>query len=163
MRELKFKTWFPAEEFSLAHMTEAWTIEDIALNYDGGVCMYFSTEATPDVHNDLIGIVSYSDKNKNYENRNYVKRQYTGMKDKNGTEIYEGDIIRLGGKDAFYVEYIKGAYFLSWSNNDLVRQGMLLMRQGMLFEFCPREMEVIGNIYESPDLLVAGESLKGQS
>ena len=158
MIELKFKTWFPADPaiFQAAHMTEPWTIEDIALNYDGGECMYFGTEKNPDNKNDLIGLVSYSDKNKNYANRNYVKRQYTGRKDKNGVEIYDGDIIRLGDGDAFYVEYNAcGAYLLRW------QQEMFNHNQGMLADFAIREIEIIGNIYQNPELI--DESLRGNA
>jgi hypothetical protein len=116
------------------------------------VCMYFSTEATPDIHNDLIGIVSYSDKNKNYENRNYVKRQYIEMKDKDGDEIYEGDILTVwcGGveqKIPYVVADLRDFY------HECKRDDYYMIITDSL---------IIGNIYENPELLLANESEEGK-
>lgn len=69
--------------------------------------------------------------------------QYTGLKDKNGTEIYEGDFLRFIGKILTPVtfqdaEYIAGQFALSPQ----------APRSDEVFE-------VIGNIHENPELLIA--------
>lgn len=69
--------------------------------------------------------------------------QYTGLKDKNGKEIYEGDVIKAESrlwqadfKDGCFV----GVDFKNVAWDELVNIGY-------------GETEVIGNIYENPELL----------
>jgi len=79
--------------------------------------------------------------------------QFTGLRDKNGKEIYEGDIIRCYGSKGdeikHTVEYSdKEAMFCT----KLIGADMLggSITQRWLNEF---EFEVIGNIYDNPELL----------
>ncbi|MEO9623817.1 MULTISPECIES: YopX family protein [Alphaproteobacteria] len=69
--------------------------------------------------------------------------QYTGLKDKNGKEIYEGDIVSAGGEIAT-VEYmrIKEAKFEASADG-----------AGDLLGFTETDIDIIGNIYENPELL----------
>ena len=70
--------------------------------------------------------------------------QFTGLKDKNGKEIYESDIVRTYGGTIFrYVEYRKNLFALISASS------------GVEIEFPDREgsIEVIGNIYENPELI----------
>lgn len=69
--------------------------------------------------------------------------QYTGLKDKNGKEIYEGDIVRYNDPMKSKEEYRKNPYTclkVSWIKHKCCFVGCF---QG----------EVIGNIYENPELL----------
>lgn len=68
----------------------------------------------------------------------YELMQYTGLKDRNGKKIYEGDIIKSD---------VKGIREVYWSDDDcgLVCDGTSVYRMS--------GGEVIGNIYENPELL----------
>lgn len=79
-------------------------------------------------------------------NVNYTLMQYVGLKDKNGVEIYEGDIVI---KDS-YTEIAVVEYY-SLCCNYTLNDTLLSLKAGMATNYF--EGEVIGNIYENPELL----------
>jgi uncharacterized phage protein (TIGR01671 family) len=68
--------------------------------------------------------------------------QYTGLEDKNGVKIFEGDIVQDELGKVFLVEYVRFGYVLKQIGEPWCR-----------FPYEYDEYEVIGNIYDNPDLL----------
>ena len=81
----------------------------------------------------------------------FVLMQYTGLKDINGVEIYEGDVARLEDGD-FEVCFLEGCWYLR-------RVTTFGTSFGRLWEVSAEAQskslpfEVIGNIYENPELI----------
>lgn len=73
--------------------------------------------------------------------------QFTGLLDKNGKEIYEGDILenKKSSKGNFFVKFNVGGYDAVYKGN------FTLCLHPVLHEY--EGAEIIGNIYSNPDLL----------
>jgi uncharacterized phage protein (TIGR01671 family) len=83
--------------------------------------------------------------------RNLVLQQYTGLKDKNGKEICEGDIIQLEGSPISYsIEWNK----YQWAINAHGALGYDPDWNIQPFNHCVYERAiVVGNVFENPELL----------
>lgn len=90
-----------------------------------------------------------------YADQKYLM-QYTGSKDRNGKEIYEGDILKYNGEKCPHCEMLLYSdhknYEIKW-NNEMSWFECVNDENDMSANIWKTDMEVIGNIYENPELL----------
>ena len=142
-RELKFRAWVKAS-FGNYMDTEVW------IDCDG--CVWEKATRTYDTPNTEIEPVEV-----------LALMQFTGLKDKGGKEIFDGDILGGHPHGEAWVEYdSKFACWAckwyaenpDWDGDDALTQHVtvsdLLCNQ---LEDCGDAWEVIGNIHEHPDLV----------
>lgn len=131
MREIKFKC-----VLSEYKETEK---EDVEIKVIGDVLNI-------DFHTNSIQVM-FSDGNCEWYELDSIKLlEYTGLKDINGVEIYEGDIIkRLDSETNFIIVFNKGCFCTQDSENLHHNLGLL--------ESINSFSKVVGNIYENPELL----------
>ena len=128
MREIKFRVW--DKKFKMMLSPE---LIDIDFN-EGKIEVTTDTLRYDEVYTDEI--------------KDFVLMQYTNLKDKNGKEIYEGDILKKFD-DVPINLYVK--YDTDMGEYLLVKEEE--WEDSLYGCMCFNEVEVIGNIYENEDLL----------
>jgi uncharacterized phage protein (TIGR01671 family) len=144
MRKIKFRAWNKQykEMHSHKELTQAVDMGIIDESRIGGTL--YRTRRYDSVLNGIL-------KNDELADR-YVLMQFTGLQDKNGKEIYEGDIVTMKGHEdekhwTCAIYYSDGRFQMNKENNEYfigsISQNYILN--------CG--FEVIGNIHDSPELL----------
>ncbi|WP_373757682.1 YopX family protein [Jeotgalibaca porci] len=129
MREIKFRVWCKQyEEF--IQFNKMGFLEDGSLWYVQGV----------DENEEEINPPYFENQN------DWELMQYTDLKDTNGVEIYDGDVIRFILGDYNIREYVEEVVYSDgafWCGNWLLFDAKMN----------DDDLEVLGNIYENPELL----------
>jgi uncharacterized phage protein (TIGR01671 family) len=131
MREIKFRAWDGEEMHYPSAMCPAITI---APECDDSTLIYsLEWDADGDMEGAKITVIRG------------VSMQYTGLKDVNGVEIYEGDIVehRSDLSSTSEVKYFEGAFIA----------GSPVTSNALINFNCANNVSVVGNIYENKELI----------
>ena len=154
-RETKFRVWLKDEKEYIPNFVEDNDAGDGngPLEYD----VYYIAPETGAVikhHNHReFGDWMYTVEGTN-ANREVEIEQYTGLKDKNGKEIYEGDIVKTNSPDqpnfkVGVIEFVQQAFWISNVPSNRPDH----THSELLLQYWETEIEVVGNIHENPELL----------
>lgn len=90
------------------------------------------------------------------EQYDWILLQYTGVKDKNGIEIYEGDIIRYKSITRFgeeEIEYTQEVKYSTENTAGFIPFCYETECEDSWYSYKHQDYEVVGNIYENPEIL----------
>lgn len=160
MREIKFRVWD-------CHTKEMAGPKGLRIDFDNGVIDHIEFK--------FSDYGSWGNATRPLDQERYKVMQFTGLHDKNGKEIYEGDIIAA----KFQPHYVERVSWqgppdviakVFWDYNgfrleavgdndnryaDFTDFERLEHADGMMVDMATEHSEVIGNIYENPELLEA--------
>lgn len=123
MREVKYRAWDTVKNEWIDLESDHYGLDN-----EGNLVLYYVS--TGELDYEIV--------------KNAMVVYFTGLCDKNGKDIYEGDIIIDNDGFLWIVYFEDGMYCAKGGKYETVKY---------LIEFCPKWCEVIGNIYEYSHLL----------
>lgn len=142
MREIKFRAYSPRYK-EMCEVNVLDTSDDLVI-----VCWSHKSDSnfiSNNIENSFRGISEDSD-----EDKDLILMQYTGLRDRDGNEIFEEDLIKFSGDNLIYqVVWTMGAFQAVPIEPSLQFLSSSQKWKGVGYtDSC-----VIGNIYENPELL----------
>ena len=140
MREIKFRAWDKEGQLTkkLGEKNRMYYFfSEFFITLDGDLVHHFGNSSG------MRHLITLNDKK-----GKFILMQYTGLKDKNGKEIYEGDIIHYVSKSkAFPInEFILIKDMVEWLQDVGLNEGEFAYNYS-------KNAEIIGNFYENTSLL----------
>lgn len=149
MRALKFRAWEKQEG-------KMYEVSVIRFGVQHGMA-----------RGDLADYVELDSKSRSYIAGDHIDlMQFTGLTDYHNKEIYEGDVVQItglyGDQQQAKVFWGPVAASYEWMNGETWLLHFTSGAEGPLYPYCkPRNyyrLEIIGNLYEHPELLEGGKS-----
>ncbi len=136
MRELKFRAWHAMQK--KMYSAEEMGADQLTLSVDG---------------RGFVNVGGIDTRLSIFAGEKMVPLQYTGLHDKNGKEIYEGDVCKADNKAVGTIVWHNDRF--TWTDGACHWNLIFDKDDGPLDEdiSVASDLKVIGNIYETPELL----------
>jgi uncharacterized phage protein (TIGR01671 family) len=138
-REIKFRAWDGEQMIT----------ESLLKEYDTYFILDLSGNFYPHTR---TGDSEFEYDQSELNKKQYTLMQFTGLRDKNGVEIYEGDVVVNVGKHPHVIQWNESGF---WTAQDSHKNDYGYTGRALFLKHEFPNIEVIGNIYETPDLCKA--------
>lgn len=135
MREIEFRAWDNVRKILVTQEN----VDNLSEFDEDGYGPYYGDEWFP--AKKILGIFEYFQDI--VRDERFVVEQFTGLLDKNGTKIFEGDILRRQGYFDLTVYYERASFYVTHMSS---------IQGNPLTESTAELFEVIGTIHDNPDL-----------
>ena len=117
---------------------------------NGNLFIAINASKHPNKSELYLDIISDADR---YKDR-FVIEQYTGLTDKNGKKIFDGDIVKTKNGRLCEVYWFKSPNMCGWDLKPIECDSPAPDKCDL---FSSQNLEVVGNIHDNPELLKGGE------